>query len=216
MFTVAVFGDSLADGVWTGVYRQLSRDDRFQVLRRARVSSGLARPDFYNWQQALEEFLAADDIDAAVISVGLNDTQPVYHNGRWDHGFGTERWDEIYAARVEAMMARLDAAGIPTFWLGLPVVRSNSYASKVRHINVIFEATAAGREGVTFVPMWQATADENGAYSSYLEDSTGRSRLMRANDGIHFTVRGYELVAGHLLAAMRRELAVFNDTAPDE
>ena len=214
-FQVVVFGDSLADGIWTGVYRSLRRDDRFEVLRHTRVSSGLSRPDYYDWPAALDEYLGRYDVDAAIISVGLNDAQPVFHDGRWEHGFGSDPWNEIYRDRVADFMERLTAAGVPTFWIGLPTVRSSSFGAKIDHINDIYREMAASH-GVVFVPTREVTAGEDGEYAAYLADDTGRSRLMRANDGVHFTTRGYELLAGQLLASMDQRLPIFAEAAADE
>jgi hypothetical protein len=71
----------------------------------------------------------------------------------------------------------------------------------------------AGEHGVVFVPTHEVTADESGQYAAYLADETGRSRLMRANDGVHFTSRGYELLAGQLLSAMDDRLSIFAEAA---
>lgn len=205
---VVVFGDSLADGIWAGVYRVLRQDDRFEIDRHTRVASGLSRPDFFDWQSALRDYLSAEPVDVAIISIGLNDGQPVFHEGRWDHDFATPEWNEIYNARVNAFMAELAAAGVPTFWLGLPAVRSDSFGERVTHMNAIYEA-AAEANGIHFVSIVEITSDDSGAYSAYLPDANGRQRLMRANDGIHFTGRGYEMVAGALVDVMRGELDVF-------
>lgn len=214
-FQVVVFGDSLADGIWTGVYRSLRRDDRFEVLRHTRVSSGLSRPDYYDWPAALDDYLGRHDVDAAVISVGLNDAQPVFHDGRWEHGFGSDPWNEIYRERVADFMEQLTDAGVPTFWIGLPTVRSRSFDAKIDHINDIYREMA-NSHGVIFVPTREVTAGDDGEYAAYLADDTGRSRLMRANDGVHFTTRGYELLADQLLALMDQRLAIFAETGADE
>ena len=206
---LVVFGDSLADGIWAGIYRALRTDGRFEIDRHTRVSSGLSRPDFYDWDQSLDTFLASEDLNIAVVSIGLNDGQPVYHDGRWDHDFATPEWDEIYAQRVSDFMAQLDAADIPSFWVGLPTVRSDDFGERVAHMNSIYQSAASGFDNVHFVSTTEVTADTSGAYSAYLEDEDGRQRLMRANDGIHFTSRGYERLGISLVAAMQRELEVF-------
>ena len=213
--TLAVFGDSLADGIWAGVYRTLRGDDRFEILRRARAASGLARPDFYDWHEALDRYLESDPIDVAIVSIGLNDGQPLFHDGQWAHDFASEPWDEIYAERVDRFMRQFEDAGVEVFWVGLPNVRSDSFRDRVAHLNEIFAQSADGRD-VVFVPLWDATSDEGGAYSSYLSDASGRSRNMRANDGIHFTSRGYEMIGAILVDAMRQELPILEADAGDE
>ena len=202
---IGVFGDSLADGIWAGLYRTLHGNNRFEVARHTEVSSGLARPDFFDWEVELDEVLASETIDIAVVCLGLNDNQPVYFEGRRQFEFGSEPWNEVYRARVDSVLRRLRDAGIPTFWVGLPTVRDQRFAEQMAHLNTIFESQALVADA-TFVPTLALTGDADGTYSAYLADSDGRSRLMRANDGVHFTGRGYELIAKALLAAMHEEL----------
>lgn len=214
IFTVAVFGDSLADGYWGGLYRELARDERFSFLRYARNSTGLSRPDYYDWPTAIDEFLTSEPIDAVVISMGANDGQAMYvAPGQWIQ-LGADEWVPTYRERVEATMRRLVAAGVHTYWMGLPAVRGRHMVATAQRLNPIYEDCA--REiGVTFVPLWDLTADANGDFTSYLPDQDGRSRLMRHNDGVHFTSRGYSMIADLILEVMGQELALFDDQGED-
>lgn len=205
---IGVFGDSLADGIWAGLYRTLHRNERFEVARHTEVSSGLARPDFFDWEQEIEQVLADETIDVAVVCLGLNDNQPVHYDGRRQFEFASEEWDAVYRGRVRAILAQLAAAGVPTFWVGLPTVRNERFATQMAHLNTIYESEALVAD-VPFMPTLAMTGDADGAYSAYLQDADGRNRLMRANDGVHFTGRGYELIAKALLAVMYRELPAF-------
>lgn len=207
---ILVIGDSLADGLWAGVYRRTRVFDDVTVERHTRVSSGLSRPDYYDWNAEIDEVIADEDMDIAIVSIGLNDGQPVFYEGRWDHDFGTPEWDRIYRERVVAFMTELTNAGIPTFWLGLPTVRSAEFDQRVQHMNDIYREAAA-ETGVHFVEIRSLTADASGAYAAYLDDEEGRQRLMRANDGIHFTGRGYEMLGQALVDAIAQSLGVLTD-----
>ncbi|MCB9960041.1 MAG: DUF459 domain-containing protein [Rhodospirillaceae bacterium] len=207
---ILVIGDSLADGLWAGVYRRTRGFDDVTVERHTRVSSGLSRPDYYDWNAEIDEVIADEDMDIAIVSIGLNDGQPVFYEGRWDHDFGTEEWDRIYRERVVAFMTELADAGIPTFWLGLPTVRSAEFDQRVQHMNDIYREAAA-ETGVYFVETRAITADASGAYAAYLNDEDGRQRLMRANDGIHFTGPGYEMLGQALVDAIAQALGVLTD-----
>jgi hypothetical protein len=214
VFTIAVFGDSLADGIWGSIYRRLQRDDRFEILRGAKASTGIARPDYYDWNEALEEYLATESIDAAIFSIGLNDMQSMVVDGERAVPFRSDRWNELYRLRIERLMDKLAAADVATFWIGLPIMRSGNYSQNIAHLNGLIGAEAAER-GVPFIPLWDVAANEDGEYSDHLRDLSGRTRQMRANDGIHFTPRGYDLLAHHVLDAMRQELAIFQTETAD-
>ncbi|MEZ5668081.1 MAG: DUF459 domain-containing protein [Alphaproteobacteria bacterium] len=211
---IGVFGDSLADGIWAGLYRTLQRNERFEVARHTEVSSGLARPDFFDWEAELGDVLASETIDVAVVCFGLNDNQPVYYEGRRQFSFASDEWNQVYTQRVAAFIDRLQQSGVPVFWVGLPTVRDDDFGAQMAHLNDIY-ATEALLADATFVPTLAITADADGAYSAYLPDESGRNRLVRANDGVHFTGRGYEMIAKELLAAMQRELTyiVVDDSA---
>lgn len=206
IFTIAVMGDSFADGIWGGLYRRLQRDPNFEILRLARNSTGLARPDYYDWQAALEDVLADHQVDAAIVALGINDNQELYVDGRRRYLFATEEWDRLYRERVEAMMARLFDAGVPTFWIGLPAMRDDELSGEVSHLNAIFE-DCAGDIGVTFIPTWAATVNEEGEFASHLKDEDGRPTPIRMNDGVHFTGQGYTMLTTLVLEVMRGELA---------
>lgn len=207
VFTIAVMGDSFADGIWGGLYRRLQRDPKFEILRLARNSTGLARPDYYDWQAVLEDVLADHQVDAAIVALGINDNQELYVDGRRRYLFATAEWDRLYRERVEAMMGRLFDAGVPTFWIGLPAMRDDELSREVSHLNAIFE-DCAGDIGVTFIPTWAATVDEEGEFASHLKDEDGRPTPIRMNDGVHFTGQGYTMLTTLVLEAMRGELAV--------
>lgn len=208
VFTIAVFGDSMADGIWTALYRALQRDERFSVIGHARASTGIARPDYYDWQVELEQFLTEEPIDAAVFSIGLNDMQSAVLREGGHHNFRTPEWDQTYQERVARLMETLRQHGVPTFWIGLPIMRSGNYSGNIAHLNGFFEALSP-QYGATYIPLWDLTTSETGEYTSHLPDETGRTRRMRNDDGIHFTTRGYELLGREVLAAMNRELQVF-------
>lgn len=205
--TIAVVGDSLADGIWGALYRSTQRDPRFEILRKTRNATGLARSDVYDWTVALDELLRESqaDIDVIVVAIGLNDTQALSVGAGSMHRFRSTDWDQLYAERLDALMMRLRNSAIPTFWLGLPVMRSPEYSDKVSYLNDLFRAHAI-LNAIDFVPLWQLSVDEQGAYSSYLRDAGGRKQLMRATDGIHFTAQGYQMLSEHLWAVMANRL----------
>lgn len=199
--TIAVVGDSLAYGIWRSMYSQLQRDEAFDIVRWTEAATGLARPDFFDWTQSIDELLASHAVDLAVVTIGLNDMQALYVDGARSHTLRSDDWDREYRARVERMMDQFLAADVDVFWVGLPIMRSNRFAGNIAHANGIYEAASVGRD-VPFIPLWDATTDASGNYASHLPDLRGRTRKMRDNDGIHFTIEGNNLITHTVLAGM--------------
>lgn len=192
-YNLVVFGDSLGDGVWVGLYHVLRKDKRFSVVRRSRVATGFARQDYFNWNDAVREATGELTVDIAVVVMGTNDRQTIVEEGRRLSLFDAE-WRDVYDARVDDFTATLTGAGARVYWVGLPVMRSARFERDMATFSDIFAARAAAN-GVAFIPTHEVAADENGNYQAYGVDRAGRKRLLRTEDGMHFTMEGYLLLA---------------------
>ncbi|MDX8399384.1 MAG: DUF459 domain-containing protein [Gallionellaceae bacterium] len=213
VFTVAFVGDSLADGIWGGFYRKYIRDKRFKMLRTGRNSTGLARPDFYDWQKGAEEILASNQVDAVVITLGFNDNKDLYQSGKHSYRYGAKKWDEQYLARVVELAKRFKDKGIPTYWVGLPIVRGEDYAGKMKHINTLFESGTKA-DLAEFIPLWNLYMGADSKFTTHVKDKKGRNKRIRAGDGIHFTGYGYNLISDHIRKVMAVKLAIFKTKKP--
>jgi|GEM_PF-545857 len=198
---VHVFGDSLGDGIWAGLYRKLPKADGYRVTKHSRVSTGLVRKDFYDWSKAVRQIVAKHRVDVAVVMIGTNDRQTIVERGR--HALRSAGWEEIYKARIDDLTQVLKDEGAEVYWVELPAMRSPRFGRDMRYFNTLFEARAHAN-GITYVPTWERTLGSNGSYSAYGTDDTGRKRLMRTNDGIHFTMRGYIQLASFVTQAMEQ------------
>jgi hypothetical protein len=60
--------------------------------------------------------------------------------------------------------------------------------------------------GAKFIDTWNGFTDESGRYSAYGPDMTGQVKRLRADDGVHFTMRGYLKLAHFVEKELRRDL----------
>jgi hypothetical protein len=213
--TITVYGDSLGDGVWEGLYLLLRADKQVRVQRHSQLGAGLTRPDFDAWLKSLKSELEKTPPDVAVFMVGANDQQGIRDENRIGYVFASEGWQQVYGARVDAVMAEFHERHIPTVWLGLPVMRKTEYNSGARVLDSIFEA-AAERNHVTFLPLASAFTDAAGNFVVYMHDGEHRYHQVRAEDGIHFTTYGYQLIAEKVWPKIQqqREAARASAAAP--
>ncbi len=198
---VVIFGDSLGDGVWAGLYHLLRSDKRFNVIRKSKVATGFVRQDYFNWNDEVKSIAENTRIDIAIIVIGTNDRQTIV-DGRKRYALFEPKWREIYEARIDAFTVSLQATGAHIFWLELPVMRQARFESDMSSLNEIFAARARAN-GIDFVRTRDLAIDENGAYSAYGQDLKGKKRLLRSEDGIHFTMSGYELISSPLASYIR-------------
>lgn len=186
--TIGVFGDSMADGIWAAMYRHLHNNDRYDVVRFSRASTGLARYDYVDVEAETTAQLATRKVDIAVICIGANDGQGIAE-GRTAHPFNSPEWRALYAARIDRLVAVLRAQGTVVYWVGLPKMKRAGQDAKAQVLNALYAERMAAL-GVPFFPTVALTVDGEGAYDAYLQTANGK-RLMRAQDGIHMTTAGY-------------------------
>ena len=199
---IGVFGDSLADGLWIGLTRAFRNDPRVaDVERLSEVSTGMANWVYRDIAEKTAGQLAAGRYDVAVVMFGSNDMQGIRDDAGGVHRFRSSSWEAIYAARVDEIIAQLQAHGAIVYWIGLPVMRSSGYDTNVQYLNAIFRERAAAA-GAVYVDTRAVVAGPDGGYAAYLPDRAGIDRLVRNDDGIHFTLRGYVRLAAPVVLAI--------------
>ena len=200
-YRILVLGDSLGDGLWSGLYRAMESDATLEFLNRSKGNASLFRDDTHT---ELAKLLKAENFQVAVVMFGANDAQAAKKDGTW-YKVGSEAWREVYGKRVEDFIKQLRAAKIATYWVGLPIMRSPGQSEDAEVLNEVFREKAF-INGAKFVDVWNGFADEGGRFSPYGPDLDGQARRMRADDGVHFTMRGYVKLGHYVEKEMRKDL----------
>ncbi len=203
-YKIIVFGDSLGDGLWSGLYRAFRDDKSIKVVKKTKISTGFGIPSKYDWNRNLVKILKKQKVQYAAVMIGANDWGGARSKKRW-HNIGTPGWQKIYGERIEDFMKKLKAAKIESYWVGLPVMRKSRFKKSARILNEIFRKKAA-LVGVKYIDSWSTFADKSGNYKAYGSDIEGRKRLLRANDGTHFTPAGYRKLAQLVENEIKRTL----------
>ena len=74
---VLIAGDSMSQGVGVMLERARGRDGLVHVESIGKASTGLTRPDFFDWPARLLQATAASDPGIVVLMFGGNDGQPI-------------------------------------------------------------------------------------------------------------------------------------------
>lgn len=74
--------------------------------RLAAASSGLARPDFWDWAAHARRLVAEHDPDVVIVVIGANDYQPIWGEGRPIRRQHPE-WERVYGRRIDELLAIL-------------------------------------------------------------------------------------------------------------
>lgn len=203
---IGVFGDSMADGLWAGLYRDLRGVDGVTVTKFSEVSTGLSRYDYVDIQAKTTRQLDETPLDVAVILFGTNDAQGISIDGQV-HDFGTPGWKAAYARRVDDLVALLRSRGVAVYWVGLPRMKKASFDGRMTIVNDVVEARMEAL-GVPYIGTTALTSNGEGEYEAYLSGADGRRQLMRANDGIHMSMAGYLRMSAPVADRLKRDAGI--------
>ena len=156
-----------------------------------KVSTGLARPDFFDWAAFVAQEMARHDPDVAVLMVGGND---ILQMGR----------HETYAARVGKVMDLMYREGRIVVWVGQPNFGPGreAMAANVPTLNAIFQEEAAKRPWVVYVDTFGLTSWSDGSFAWEQADVFGNVVKIRHDDGVHFTSAGGRHLAVGVIGAL--------------
>jgi hypothetical protein len=200
-------GDSVMQVLGESLVAMADRSGVVAPTLEFHISTGLARPDYYDWPARLQEVVDSQHPEVAVVLYGAHDAQPMEVNGT-RVAFGTAAWIAEYRARVDAAMTTLSADGRLVYWLGQPVMRSAALSDRIARMNEVYRSEAARHPGVVYVDTWSSTVDSSGGYSSYLPGSDGQPVLARAADGVHLERAGGDILARLVLSRLAQDWPV--------
>src|SRR5690606_28033049 len=89
------------------------------------------------------------------------------------------------------------------FWVSLPVMRRQDMNEDAEMINDLIRSRALAN-GVRFVDIFASFADADGNYNPYGPDLAGKTKLLRDQDGVHFTDTGYRKLGYFVLRELKR------------
>jgi uncharacterized protein len=200
-----VAGDSLAQVPGEGLER--ASGGPLDVLPlESRLSTGLARPDLFNWYTRFREVVAQLHPQVAVLSFGADDAHDYLAGvpgGRSVGPLGSPSWRAEYRRRVDGVTRELNAAGIYVVWLGLPIPDGPGFKKSFAIVNAVLEEDVrAHPRGAVFIDTWHLLDDAHGRFAPYLRVH-GTLTLVRLPDGVHYTAAAGDLIAQDVLARLR-------------
>lgn len=212
---VLLIGDSLMEHLGPPAREELEAFGVIDVELDWRYSTGLTRPDYFDWPARMRVRLAEAPPEVVIVLFGGNDGQNIKADGRVLRT-ASAPWTAEYARRVTAFAAQLAEEGRFVYWIGLPIMRDGPWLRKAAAMNSAFERSDRVDPRVRYLPTWALFSDGQGEYAEYLPDRSGRRRMVRAGDGVHFTRDGARRLARHLAGALDEDWELDRWWKPEE
>ena len=174
-----------------------------QVIDDWKGSTGLVRPDFFDWPARIEQDMAEHDPDVVVLGFGGNDTQ----NLTTDDGIlqlGTPEWEAEYQRRIGEVLDLIEAPGRTVYWIGLPLTTSDAIETLRPVLSRALRAEAKDRPWVHLIDTRDALAPD-GTFTSQLPGDDGELVTTMAPDQIHPSLEGGVRIVREFLPQLREE-----------
>ena len=197
---VLLVGSSSVDGAFGRLIESELEHTGMHVGRVGHPATGLARPDYFDWNAEIERLGDLHALRGVLVLLGGNDTQPLrltddearaegHHAIRWAD---EQRWRALYAARVTRFVDGLCTAGATRVLVVLPTDGAiESWSDRVHRVQEAqIDGTRASRCGAIVDPRAVSTRDE-------------RSTV----DGVHLSRRGSRAVWELIAPIVQRALA---------
>lgn len=199
--TILIAGDSMIlEGFGVALERKLKDFPGLDVVRKGKYSSGLSRPDYFDWMAYLKELLDEFKPDLLMVCLGANDPQDILDEKHKRHFVATETWNDVYARRAEEFLEIAGHAGTAVIWVGLPIMGKKTYGERIKNLNEVVQKVCGRKPDCRFVDSWQVLTNSKGSYTTFLKNKEGQHIRIRAKDKIHLTEKGGEILVTHVLS----------------
>lgn len=199
-----VAGDSFAEWLGADLTSFGQRSGVVSTSTDGKISSGLANPTFFDWPTRLSQAVASNRPDVVVIILGANDLNGVSSSAGY-FAPGTPGWMAEYGRRQGEIMDIVGKSGAQLYWISQPPMRDPGQNNAAHAVNESALAQIATRPWVHYVDSWTLFSDRNGNYAAAMTDVTGRTIILRQDDGLHLSREGTTWLASAAYTQIRRD-----------
>ena len=149
-----------------------------------RISTSLARPDYFDWPTRWASVMAEDDPEVVVVFVGANDHQDMADAAGDRLVEGSPEWQAEWQARLRTTLDVLTADDRTVVWVTQPPMRDGGLDEGIELINDLAAEVLADRPQVVSVDIWDLFGGADG-YAERLAGPDGEIITARVSDGVH-------------------------------
>jgi len=212
--SVLLVGDSNIRGALGIVLERDLEAMGHEVTRYGVASSGLARPDFFDWSLTAKGLAEMVRPDIVLVMFGANDTQRIKTaDGETIHWRDEAPWLTAYTERWRSLALALRGKHRRVIILGPTNRRSADHVAALQRVIGVQRSVASGLSGVTWLDLFPHSTDGRGMHLKEGFDVFGRRVRYRMSDGRHLTRRGGVEVARRLLVTFDK-MGIFSSQAP--
>lgn len=199
---ILLTGDSLMESLGPQMKKDLAGYENITLIPIGKRSTGLSRPDFYNWPAVLEKNLQQHRPNIVVMWVGTNDPQNIHGMT----GLGepcSRKWLNAYTYKLIEITKICQKYNARIIFMSPPVMDEEPLDTQLKAITDIMQRTCKFYR-LGFINTRPLLADKNGKFCRRAVMPNGRTADIRWKDKVHITGDGNILIMQSLLPYMGR------------
>jgi lysophospholipase L1-like esterase len=199
---VLIVGDSIGLDIGGPLQSDLAGTGVVNAALDGRVSTGLTRPDYFNWPAELTADIKSTQPQVVVVMIGANDAQDFL--GPPDVPYTSPQWNTLYAQRVAQFMQVAGSGGATVVWVGMPPMQDAGLNAQMSDVNAVVQHQATlAHPAVTFVSTDKSLGTAQGGYTAFVTNAAGQIVNVRTPDGTHLTPGGGQVVAQQVIGELQ-------------
>jgi hypothetical protein len=215
---VWIGGDSIVQTFGTSMQRVASSTGVMDAALDFRVSTGLTRPDYFNWPAHLADSVLPSDPELVIIMFGANDAQGIELDDGTVYQRFEQGWLDEYRRRVAGTMDLLKDPDNDrqVIWVGQPIMGPTAGVKGMEKLNHIYWDEARSRPWITYFDSWPFFADADGNYADQLPSIDGTMTGLRQSDDVHLSTSGGDRLSWAIMRRLDQLLDLTNSQATEE
>lgn len=205
-------GSSTMRGTMGPMFKRIIRQRKYGLsfTNYAKSSTGLARPDFFDWHTRVKELTAERRPHLWVVSLGTNDYQAVRIAKRKWLRPPTKAWEEAYAARVRGLLELMSGPKRKSavVYLGSTAFNRPSSRRIGPKLNAIIQREIEKFDGpAVFYNAFAATTNKKNEPLAHASTAAKRGFKVYGPDGVHLTRTGVQQLLAEPALRLLRDCA---------
>ncbi len=199
---VLIVGDSIGIDLGDALQPDLAQTGVVSAALDGRVSTGLTRPDYFDWPAELSADLKSQNPQVVVVMIGANDAQDFL--GPPDVPYTSPQWNTLYAQRVAQFMQIAQSGGATVVWVGMPPMQNPGLNAQMSDVDAVVQQQAAKTHPpVTYLSTARSLGTAQGGYTAFVTNGAGQVVNVRTPDGTHLTPGGGQVAAQQVIAELQ-------------
>lgn len=197
---ILLTGDSLMESLGPQMKKAAAGYENITMIPIGKRSTGLSRPDYYNWPAVLEANLQEHRPQIVVMWVGTNDPQGIHGM----KGLGepcSAKWMKAYAGKILEIVNLCKKYRARIIFMSPPVMDEEPLDSQLARITGLMQRICSYYK-LGFINTRTILADSDGKYRHTALMPNGRMATIRWKDRVHITGDGNRLVMDKLMPYM--------------